>query len=335
MPSVISSLLSAIAFIAVQTSARAVLGQHNYEERATYPFNRLVAFGDELSDNGNGSYAHGITGSPANVYGFGTWTNGPVAVQYLAGLLDVPLVDYAFGGCCGGGSFGATINNAYTPAAAKWNGKPVPSIHDQVRLNYTKPAPPSIKSSLQFIWTGENDLSAHTDAFWEGDPKNADFSSEMARRITSNAEYLVNKGAPYVFVANIYPKHKAPVTTTYLCPDGGCIDTWGNIIQSANTAIKTSLSKSKYSSKFIYYDVFGFMMQVMANKDKYGLTESLASYCDGDASDPNEKWDTCIAGSYVWEGAEKFYWMNYIQPTAHVHRLIAADMKATIDRFFR
>jgi phospholipase/lecithinase/hemolysin len=254
-------------------------------------------------------------------------------VQYLAGLLDVPLVDYAFGGCCGGASFGATIANTYTEAAAKWNGQPVPSVHDQIRLNYTKPAPATIKSSLQFIWTGENDLSAHTDAFWEGDSKNANFSSEMAQRITSNAEYLINKGAPYVFVANIYPKHKAPVTTTYLCPDGGCVDTWGNIIQSANNAIKESLSKSTHRSKFIYYDVFGFMMQLMANKDEYGFTESLTSFCDGDDSDPNEKWNECIAGSYTWEGAEKFYWMNYIQPTAHVHRLIAGDMKATMDRF--
>ena len=156
----------------------------------------------------------------------------------------------------------------------------------------------------------------------------------MATRITSNAEYLISNGAPYVFVANIYPKHKAPVTTTYLCQDGSCVDTWGDIIQSANNAIKASLSKSKYSSKFIYYDVFGYMMQLMANKDQYGLTESLSYYCDGDATDPNEKWDECIAGSYTWEGAEKFYWMNYIQPTAHVHRLIASDMKATIDRFF-
>ena len=81
-------------------------------------------------------------------------------------------------------------------------------------------------------------------------------------------------------------------------------------------------------------DVYGFMTQLMTNKDQYGLTESLASYCDGDPNDPNQKWDTCIGGSYVWEGAEKFYWMNYIQPSAHVHRLIAGDMKATIDRFF-
>ena len=111
MRSITTPLAFAIAFAGLQVPALALPTEL---KRGTYPFNRLVAFGDELSDNGNGSYAHGITGSPANVYGFGTWTNGPVAVQYLAGLLNVPLVDYAFGGCCGGGSFGATISNAYT-----------------------------------------------------------------------------------------------------------------------------------------------------------------------------------------------------------------------------
>jgi len=64
--------------------------------RGKYSFNRLVAFGDEFSDNGNGGFAHGITGSPATVYCFGTWTNGPVAVSYLADLLKMPLRDLAF-----------------------------------------------------------------------------------------------------------------------------------------------------------------------------------------------------------------------------------------------
>lgn len=81
-----------------------------------------------------------------------------MAVQYLAGLLNVPLTDYAFGGCCGGGSFGATINNEYTPAAAEWNGKPVPSVSQQISQNYTRSKPADIKDSLQFIWTGMNDL---------------------------------------------------------------------------------------------------------------------------------------------------------------------------------
>jgi hypothetical protein len=39
--------------------------------RASLPFTKIAAFGDELSDNGNSSYAHGITGNPATVYGYG------------------------------------------------------------------------------------------------------------------------------------------------------------------------------------------------------------------------------------------------------------------------
>lgn len=299
--------------------------------RGSYPFSRLVAFGDELSDNGNGSYVHGITGDPADVYSFGTWTNGPVAVQYLAGELGVPLDDYAFGGCCGGGFFGATINNTYTPAQAKWDGKPVPSVHDQIRWNYTHPHPPSsIRDSLQFIWTGQNDLSEHTDAFWQGDPKNTAFAQAMAQKITWHAEYLIRHGAPYVLVANIYPKHRAPVTTTYLCPDGSCVSTWGAIISAANAALEAQLARSSFADKIIYYDVYGYMLELMDEKNSYGLTQSLGDYCDGDPA--VAKWDECIAGDYVWEGAERFFWMNFIQPTAHVHRLIARDMKRVVDQ---
>lgn len=246
-----------------------------------YPFNQVVAFGDELSDNGNGSFAHGITGNPANVYGFGTWTDGPVAVSYLASLLGLPLVNYAFGGCCGGGSFGATIDNSYTPAAAQWNGAPVPSIDQQIHKNYTAGGSSNIKNALQFIWTGENDLSLHTDAFWIGDAKNAQFASDISSKILAEAEFLVQSGAPYVFVANIYPKHLAPVTVAYLCPDSSCVQGWGQIIQNANTAIQKALAGSKYSKQFIYYDVFTFMVNVMNNKNEYGLTAPLTQFCDG------------------------------------------------------
>ena len=205
MRSLLSTSALLLATAASHVSARAISDIST--KRSAYPFNRLVAFGDELSDNGNGSSAHGIAGDPESIYGFGTWTDGPVAVQYLAGLLDVPLTDYAFGGCCGGSSGGATINNIYSPAAAQWNGKPVPSVHQQIQNNYTKPTPSSIKTSLQFIWTGQNELSSETDAFWQGDPKNAYFASNMSSRIVNNAEYLISKGAPAVFIANIYPKH--------------------------------------------------------------------------------------------------------------------------------
>lgn len=74
MRSSTSAALSFFAFAVTQASALAIPAENT--KRSAYPFNKLVAFGDELSDNGNGSYAHGITGDPANVYGFGTYMHG-------------------------------------------------------------------------------------------------------------------------------------------------------------------------------------------------------------------------------------------------------------------
>ncbi|KAF2473889.1 uncharacterized protein BDR25DRAFT_386799 [Lindgomyces ingoldianus] len=288
------------------------------QPRAAYPFTRLVAFGDELSDNGNGSYAHGITGDPATVYGFGTWTNGPVAVSYLSNLLKAPLTDYAFGGCCGGASGGATFDNAYTKSAAG-----AASLIDQI-ANYSGKGYPDIKKSMQFIWVGQNDVSAHTDAFWEGDPHNADFAQNAAAKTSAAVKKLIDAGAPYVLVANIYPKHLAPVTAKYLCGTStSCVETWGKVISSANAGIKTSLQQ--FGTKAIYYDSFSFVSNLLNKAAANGFTAPLTDFCDGmgDAT-----WNDCM----VKGNMGKYFWMNFVQPTTRVHELIAKDMKATVDK---
>jgi phospholipase/lecithinase/hemolysin len=298
-------LLCTLTTLLPQTTALTL--QSKPQLRSTYPFNQLVAFGDEFSDNGNGSYAHGITGSPATVYGFGTWTNGPVAISYLSSLLSVPLRDFAFGGCCGGGSFGATLDSIYTASPAK-----SPSLVDQIK-NYTTGAHTNVKNAMQFIWVGQNDLSLHTDAFWLGDPRNAQFSASYSSKIAASVQTLLNAGAPYVFVANIYPKHLAPVTPKYLCgTNTGCVSTWGKVIQNANSALEASLKK--FGSKVIYYDVYGFMTGLLDAAPAKGFTKSLANFCDGDG---DAMWDDCMVGG----NAEEFFWMNFEQPTARVHEV--------------
>jgi phospholipase/lecithinase/hemolysin len=263
--------------------------------------------------------------------GFGTWTDGPVAVSYLASLLGKPLRDFAFGGCCGGASFGATLDNAYTPSPALYKNQSVPSVKDQIYSNYTH-SMSNVGHALHVITAGQNDLTKHTDAFWEGDPQNAAFAKTLAANLTTYAEYLIGKGAPAVLVANIHPKQLAPVTTKYLCgTNTDCVTTWGNVIQKANSALATALAASPHAGKIIYYDMYSFMANILANAPSYGFTAPLTAFCDGDG---DANWNACIAGSPIWEGAEAYFWMNYEQPTTHVHRLMAADMKTTIDRFF-
>ena len=294
--------------------------------RAQTTISFIVAFGDELSDNGNGSYAHGMTGNPATVYGYGTWTNGPVAVSYLASKLNLPLIDYAFGGCCGASKFGATLDNTYTRSDAG-----SPSIQDQI-ANYTSAVHAGMlnpKQSLGFIWAGQNDLSKHTDAFWLGDPANQAFSDNLSKYTVSAVQKLLDLGMPNVVVANVYAKHIAPVTKTYLCGgNDACTQTWGEVISNANAALKATLS-ANFGSKVVYYDSFAKISDLADNAVGLGFTEPLTKFCDGQG---DASWNQCMvtgtgaSGNTEIVGWDTFFWMNFIQPTTKVHRLVGNDM---------
>ncbi|KAK5105170.1 hypothetical protein LTS08_001444 [Lithohypha guttulata] len=294
----------------------------------------IVAFGDELSDNGNGSYAHGVTGDPATVYGYGTWTNGPVAVSYLASSLGVPLVaDYAFGGCCGAASSGATLDSSYTEPDAG-----APSLQDQV-ANYSAAVRKGVfrpSSSLGFIWVGQNDLSKHTDAFWLGDPHNQEFANSLSTYTVTAVQRLLDLGMPYVVVSNIYPKHIAPVTATYLCggTNNDCTRTWGQVISNANSKLQKTLSAS-FGKKVIYYDSFNFISYLAGNASSLGFTQPLTKFCDGQG---DASWNQCMvtetssSGNTKIIGWNTFFWMNFVQPTTRVHQLIGQDMAKTVKK---
>ena len=154
-------------------------------------------------------------------------------------------------------------------------------------------------------------------------------------------EKLVKGGAPAVFVANIYPKHKAPVTPQYLCtppenPNQECINNWGQIIQDANTAIKNTLDTldltTDQKKSIIYYDVFSFMSNLMepSTASANGITAPMNEYCDGNKNSSLDKWNDCMVQGH----ANNYYWMSFTNPTTHVHKLIAADMKKAIDAHY-
>lgn len=312
-------------------------------ERSAFPFTRVVAFGDNLSDNGNGaspllplphqsplthsigSFAHGVTAAndPTNpVYGYGTWTNGPVAVSYLVDLLDVPLAaDYAFGHADGGSLFGATINNTYdlSPAGA-------PSGFQQV-ANYTKHSDymDDIDNTLHFVWIGNNDISLKHIYVWPGlDSINDLFASEMARQMTELVQRLVDQGAEYIFVPNLYPKNISP-SNEFMTSTTAELASLTATIAAANDAIEAALEQ--FGDNVLYYDVNAFMTSLWNNADDYGITHVDGEFCDGYSQDD---WDLCVTDG---EG-DTFYWMQYLDMTTYVHELIAQDMYKAIKAHF-
>lgn len=289
-------------------------------ERQSLPFKQMVAFGDNLSDNGNGSYAHGVT-DPSHknpkVYGFGTWTNGPVAVSYLSDNIKTPLVaDFAYGHADGGSKFGATIDNTYTKSTAG-----APSSKDQIN-NYTTTYPnvkSSIADTLHFLWIGNNDINLYH--FFTDKPSAPDFAQQFSTMLAAQVQTLITSGAKYVFVPGLYAKEISPSKKFY-ASNAQQYSNMGSIITEANQAIEQALKP--FGSKVLYYDVASFMRTTWTNASSNGFTHVGDEFCDG-YSDQDFK-DCLVPGTYK----DEFFWTQYLDMTTKVHSMIAQDMAKAI-----
>ena len=83
------------------------------------PISALIVYGDSLSDNGNLFAAVGFLPAP---YASGRFSNGPVAVEYLATMFGVPLVNFAYGGATTGIRATPDGGNAITAGALGCRG---------------------------------------------------------------------------------------------------------------------------------------------------------------------------------------------------------------------
>ena len=250
------------------------------------------------------------------IYGARTWTDGPIAVSYLADMLGVPLVsDWAVGHADGGSKAGVTIDNAYTQSPAG-----APSAKDQI-ANYSRNGDLSnVGETLHFLWIGNNDITLPH--IW--DPDN--FASNMSSRTVDRVQELMAAGSKHVFVVNMYPKQITPGAWTYLLSTQEQADQMGGAISSANNAIAAALKS--FGDAVIYYNVFDFLVNLQQNAAAHGFTHaSHTEFCDGDGTQAH--WDECIA-----DHGTTFFWINYVEMTSPVYKLIAADMAKTIQAHF-
>jgi outer membrane lipase/esterase len=133
---------------------------------AAADWNELVVFGDSLSDTGNfQTLTSGLFPSAAFGYAPGRFSNGPVAVEYLAAWLNLPLDNHAVGGArtgtpVGGGSDnyvedtsqGALLASLLQQAPGWLNGTGVSAqVGDYVAGGGGG------ADKLYFIWGGPND----------------------------------------------------------------------------------------------------------------------------------------------------------------------------------
>ena len=338
----------------VASSAAASSSSSTPQPAGKNPFSALVAFGDNLSDNGNGSYAHHVAdkNNPYSaIYGARTWTNAQVAVSFLTDLLGVPMnQDFAFGHAWGGSDAGATLDNTMyvsdfhnATVAAELGCPGAPPASQQVSTYISQGVN---KEALHFLWIGNND--ADMVGFYQPSA----FTKNLTTGMTKVVGELLDAGAPYVFIPNIYPKQLAPVVPKYYgWTSQSDQDAFGTFITNANNAMKSALASMPNSDKVIYYDANAFLTSVWNNAANYGITNAKdtngwPAFCDGDPDQTSDVKAAIAAGTINQQDhnnwgicvddheQDKWFWMQYLDMTSHVHELLAGDMNKAIAAHF-
>jgi phospholipase/lecithinase/hemolysin len=242
------------------------------------PFSALYVFGDSLSDTGNlSALAGGLL--PAPPYASGRASNGPVAVEYLAASLGLPL----FPAALGGGNF-AVIGAATGPVAlptpldptntadnvGEALGLPLPAptgmLNAQIPAFLTlAPLLPvsAIADALFFLWGGPNDLAINFARGLDADPNGP---LDAAARIGTAIDLLYGAGARHFLVPNM--------PDIGLTPGGA-----GNPFATGatvlfNQAVDAQLASRRLlwaDAQVISFDTFGLFQTIGANPSLYGF----------------------------------------------------------------
>lgn len=276
-------------------------------------FSQMVVFGDSLSDNGNFAAATGGILPPATVYPGGRFSNGQVAVEYLAsrlGLASSQVHDYATGGALTGYDNLAKHDPALTSdpiLKGIIDAADLPGMRTQVdRYASTTPIDPT---ALYVVWGGANDLSAAASSPLATPATLGAAIAEAVTNLGTITQQLILGGAQHVLVAGmpnlgLTPSARAagPTVAAQTAALSGMFNTALNgVLDSVDIAAP---------GRVIRFDTYGFLGKLVANAADEGL---------GDVADAC-LYTACAANPADWNS---YLFWDAQHPTTRGHELIA------------
>ena len=204
-------------------------------------YSAVFVYGDSLSDTGNIYNASGHTIPQSPPYYNGRFSNGPLAVEYMANALKTPLVSFAWGGATTGiGDSGD--GGTQTTLGAK--GLPGMLLQLQGSLAAITPLAPT---SLFVVWGGPDDFIT---------------GGSVATGVTDELMIvgaLRGLGATHILVPGM--------------PDLGLTPKfYGNAAATTFSFAFDQALRANLPKGATYFDTFGFMHQVVADPGAYGFT---------------------------------------------------------------
>jgi len=258
-------------------------------------FTKLVVFGDSLSDTGN---VYAVTAGavpPSPPYYAGRFSNGPVWAEYLAAALDLPAVNYAYGGAQ------TDRGNLFDGFA----GIDFPGLADEV-AGFTAQPGGADPDALYIVWAGANDFRA---ALARGTTPNI---LAIIGNILNAVGALCFAGAQHVVAPNL--------PELGLTPEGrasgvGPLATL--LSETFNTYLEAALAT--HAPNTVRIDVFRLMNQTVNDPSEYGFTNVTSK---------------CLTGAGVCAAPEEYLFWDHVHPTTHGHAVLADKFARAINQGF-
>lgn len=285
-------------------SSAALLAVAGAAEAQSY--NRLVVFGDSLSDNGNLYFATGNTQPPSPPYFQGRFSNGPVFTELLG--------FNALRGAVAASPESGSINYAYGGARTDFTAFPA-GMRLQLQT-YNAAGGVFGANDLVSVLGGANDLlpvlsACTTTPACAANPSG--FASGVATGAAANIDALVSaiagQGAGTILVSNL-PNLGATPRARAGGADGVALATFaGSTFNSALNTRLTATAAARPNSNIIVMDLFKVINSVVANPGAYSLTNVT---------------NQCLVGATACSTPDSYLFWDDIHPTAAGHRLVAA-----------
>lgn len=254
-------------------------------------FSYVAVFGDSLSDNGNLYAFSGGAFPPSPPYYAGRVSNGPVAVEYMAGILGSPLLDYAFAGATTG--IGNTLDDGSASAVGTAGLPGVTTVYGLVR-----PGLPILPDALYVVWGGPNDMIAAL----ANPPTIPGAIGTAVGNLDAIIIDLLAGGAQHILVPGMPDLGLTPrVRALGAGAQAGASAT----TQAFNQALQGSLPPG-----VTFYDTAAFLAAIVNDPAAFGFSNAT---------------DACFTGSTICADPSKYLFWDDIHPTTAGHALLGGQ----------
>lgn len=271
--------------------------QNSNDNETNTDIDKIIAFGDSLTDTNNIYNASGWLMPNRNSWFQGRFTNGYTWVEYLSKDLKIPSYNWAVGGS--EGSIKYLI---------------LPGINDQIQswLNYMISAKNyDVKKTLFTILIGGNDFV--------NDNRNV---NDVINDVKTALVTLAQHGAKNIFLMNLPDVTKSPVFHMGKNPD----DIHQKVIDYNNSLITLAKEINTIfpTTNIMLFDTKSSLDKVITNPSLYGFTNTTDS-CLNINTDNVLNYTTTHNPRNICTDASKFVFWDTLHPTTATHYILANE----------